>query len=252
MNGVALCSRFSLPTADRRFCGPATAPTSLRASLRGEDAPGRRDLRRFEALFPYLEVIAEETGGDPLDEEVVEAYWIGNRLHERDWRSAFPEILRRLVKRGLPQTIATRLAGSLPPRPLPYHTFHVLFVGVGVVTGHVPTTLRNMDACRVRWGRVTDSGSRLEVVSEDLVRPQGAFALAGPRRRRQDRGDGLGRVAEGDVVASHWGEAVLRLSDSQTRSVERFTAEAIASANEAAVRPEPRLPYPLAFSSSST
>jgi len=252
MNGVALCSRFSLPTADRRFCGPATAPGSLRDALRGKAARARQDLRRFEALFPYLEVIAEETGKDPLDEEVIEAYWIGNSLLERDWRPGFLEILRRLEKRGLPRTIGERLAQSLPPRPLPYHTFHVLFVGVGAVTGHVPTTLRNMRECCIGWGRVARLGERIEVDTMGLCRTPAGVGVTGPRSCVLNRGEGLGDVAVGDVVASHWGEAVLRLTETQVRSVARFTATAVASANEAAACAAPPSLYRVAPISSST
>ena len=59
-------------TARRRCC----APTSC--------AEIARRARQFDGAWAYLESIARAAGiADPLDERVVEAYWIGNDLLDR-------------------------------------------------------------------------------------------------------------------------------------------------------------------------
>src|SRR3972149_5287793 len=81
-SGVALAARFSLPTNRLRYCGPddAQAPF-VRAITEGKDLNAAREaLLRFEAPAPSLAAIAAKHGKDPLDHDVVEAYWIGNRL----------------------------------------------------------------------------------------------------------------------------------------------------------------------------
>jgi hypothetical protein len=234
--GVALGARFSLPTAERGLCGPPTAARAFRSVLRDGTLVGDAALalRRFEALYPYLETIGEAWGLDPLDEEVIEAYWIGNGLLDRGWRGAFPLLLERLSREGLPVPLAARLRRHLPSGAIPHHTFHVLFVGVGAVTGRVPTTLANMERCRVSWGTV-------RAVEDDLLRIEGPRLLPGPRLglggRRQSavtwEAEVLPGVRPGDAVAAHWGQATARLSPEQQAQLERWTRHAIAAVNEA-------------------
>jgi hypothetical protein len=237
MDGVALCARFSLATNRLQFCGPSDAEPTLYAAITeglGLDR-ARATLSRFEALFPYLEAIGARHGLDPFDERVVEAYWVGNSLLDPFGREEFRKILDALVLRGLPRATAARLSEHLPARPLPHHAFHVSFVGVGEVTGHVATTLANIESCRPAAARVTrvEAGSlevdrpRLEVVDRKLV--------LGPTRAEWLRFDPriLPSVKPGDSVAVHWGLPALVLSSDQRTSLEQYTGRSIESANEA-------------------
>ncbi|HTT72994.1 MAG TPA: DUF6390 family protein [Thermoplasmata archaeon] len=237
MDGVSLCARFSLATSRLAYCGPKGADATLyRAATRGEGTDAARAaLLRFEALAPYLELIAERTGRDPLDAEVVEAYWIGNALLDRFGRPEFVDLLDRLVRRGLPRPLADRLAAHLPRAPIPHHAFHVLFVGVGNVTGHVPTTVANMEACRPSWGQVVDTApGELTVRGPGLAPRDGRLGLVGERERRLPHDPALvGAVRPGDWVAHHWGLPGLVLSEPRRTALERYTERSIAAANEA-------------------
>ncbi len=238
MDGVALGARFSLATNRLSFCGPADAePRLYRAITEGTGlAEARRSLERFEALLPYLEAIGRFHGLDTFDRRVVEAYWVGNELLDPFGPKEFARLLEALVERGLPRSVSRRLTERLPSRPIPFHAFHVAFVGVGSVTGHVPTTLPNMEACRPSWARVERRGdSSLTVSSPSLIATGGGRIGLGPETTAERPYDPrvLPAIAEGDWVAVHWGWPALQLEGPQRASLERYTREAIDAANEA-------------------
>ncbi len=237
MDGVALGARFSIATNRLAYCGPADAePALYEAIVTGRSTPRARDaLARFEALMPYLEAIGAANGLDPFDREVVEAYWIGNGRLEAVDRPRFLALLEALTRRGLPPSVARRLAAHLPDRPLAHHAFHVSFVGVGAVTGHVPTTVPNVEACRPAAATVSAiEGSRLTVTGP-VVREEGGRLLLDGRTERPLTFDPrvLDGVHAGDRVAVHWSWPALRLDARMARELDRWTERAFAAANEA-------------------
>lgn len=235
-DGVALCARFSIATNRLQFCGPADAEPTLYAAITrrtGLDR-ARAALTRFEALYPYLEAIGAKHGLDPFDERVVEAYWAGNDLLDAFERSDFPPLLDALVRRGLPRSTAGRLTAHLPSHPLPHHLFHVAFVGVGEVTGHVRTTLANMEACRPAEAMVVAVGpDSLDVVHPTLAVEDGHLRW-GPSRPETVRFDPriLPDVAVGSTVVLHWHHPALVLDERRAGSLRRYTDRSLAAANE--------------------
>lgn len=234
-DGVRLCARYALPTTERRFCGSDRAPEALRAlvaSGRGRDV-AERELRAFEALFPYLETIAAASGTEPFDPEVVEAYWIGNGLLDRDWQEPYRDLLRKLAGRGLPPSVVARLDANLPAGAAPHHTFHVLFVGVGAVTGHVPTTVRNMDRCRTSWGTVEGiADGRLTLRRFPLLEDSDSLRLGSESTIDVAWNPNLlPDVDRGDTVAVHWETAIDRLDEGQRREIARRTNQILDAVN---------------------
>ncbi len=237
MEGVQLAARFSIATNRLKYCGPADAePALFRTIVEGRDLEAARTaLLRFEALEPYLTAIATKHGLDPLDHDVVEAYWIGNGLLDDFTREDFRGILETLMRRGLPRSMAEAFAAHLPERPLPHHVFHVSYVGVGTVTGHVKTTLPNMEACRPAWARVVHvSKGELEVEKSTLVYTRARLGI-GPAVRETLAYDPriLPRVRKGDHVALHWNWPAHVLTERQLENLKRYTERSLASANEA-------------------
>jgi hypothetical protein len=237
MNGVALGARFSLATNRLQYCGPADAePLLYRAITEGSGLPeAARALSGFEALMPYLELIAEKHGREVFDRDVVEAYWVGNPLLDAFDRADFLRLLEALVRRGLPRSMARGLADRLPPEPLPHHTFHVAYVGVGNVTGHVPTTLANMEACRPAWAEVVEAaGERLRLRGPTLVLDGGSIAW-GPPVERELRYDPrvISDPRPGESVAVHWGWPALKLTADQRAALERYSRRSLDQANAA-------------------
>ncbi len=237
MEGVRLGARFSLATNRLKYCGPSDAePLLYRAVVDGEELDAAAAaLGRFEALFPYLEAIARRHGLSPFDHEVVEAYWVGNPLLDGFGQEEFDGILAALVRRGLPGFVARELSRSLPPHPLPHHVFHVAFVGVGAVTGHVATTLATMESCRPSWGVVERIGAdELVVRGPRLAAASEALLLAGEATRVVGYDPKLlPGLAVGDTVAIHWDWAALRLAGDELERLRRYTLRSLEEANAA-------------------
>lgn len=235
MDGVRLGARFSLTTNRLRYCGPAdAAPVLYRAITDGTGLSEAADaLSRFEALYPYLEAIARRSGLRPFDEAVVEAYWLGNQLLDGFGADEFRGILAALSARGLPSFVERELAAALPPHPVPHHAFHVAFVGVGAVTGHVETTLPNMESCRPSWGLVTEVGpGRLEVDRPKLTAAGGELGLGAVERVSVSYDPRFfPGLSVGDAVAIHWGWAAVRLEPEQLSNLVRYTTLALEQAN---------------------
>jgi Family of unknown function (DUF6390) len=236
MNGVQLGARFSIATNRLQFCGPAEAAPVLYRAITSDSghAEAARALSRFEALMPYLELIAAKHGRDPFDAEVVEAYWIGNPLLDAFHRGDFLRLLEALTLRGLPRSIARRLGDHLPSRPLPHHLFHVAFVGVGNVTGHVPTTLANMESCRPAWAELVGTkNGLLRVRGPTLVYRDGAIGW-GPAVERELRYDPKVVLdpQPGDTVAIHWAWPALRLSSDQQAALAHYSQRSLDQVNE--------------------
>ncbi|HXQ94534.1 MAG TPA: DUF6390 family protein [Thermoplasmata archaeon] len=236
MDGVPLASRFSIATNRLNYCGPAeAAPHLYRAIVSGQgDEPARRALEGFEALLPYLRAIGEKHGLDPFDRRVVEAYWIGNDLLEAFQPADFPPILDALGQRGLPPSVVRRLKDHLPARPIPHHVFHVAFVGVGAVTGHVPTTLANVESCRPSWALVRSRSVETLLLRRPSLRTDGGRLVWGPEVETAVPYDPrvVPDAEAGRSVVSHWEWPALTMSPDQLDGLREFTGRALAAANE--------------------
>ena len=237
MRGVQLAARFSIATNRLKYCGPADAePALFRTIVEGKELnASRKALLRFEALEPYLTAIAAKHGLDPLDRDVVEAYWIGNELLDGFTREDFRAILDNLARHGLPRSMAAAFAAHLPERPLPHHVFHVSYVGVGNVTGHVKTTLPNIEACRPSWARVLRvAKGTLHIEKPALEYVRGRLRI-GPTVQENLAYDSrfLPTVRKGDHVALHWNWPALRLTNRQLTNLMEYTQRSFEAASEA-------------------
>jgi len=212
LGGPQLFARFAYPPNALGYCGPEDHRALLEYGSSGVVDGGLVQLARgFEGAWPYLELIAGAAGlDDPLDERVVEAYWLGTALAQS---VSLPDLGLHVAERFGPQAGRAwdRLAESLPGGH-PSHAFHVFavypFVGL-LRSGVVDEPLRVLDRCRVRWGRVEALDGATAVVScRPLVLDRGELRLGDPvAETARFAEDGLGLVADlaaGDVVALHW------------------------------------------------
>jgi hypothetical protein len=237
MDGVALCARFSIATNRLQYCGPSDAAPDLYRAITSDEghAEARDHLSRFEALMPYLEAIGRKHGLDPFDYRVVEAYWVGNSLLDAMDVTDFRALLDALVRRGLPRSFAQRLREHLPEHPLFHHAFHVSFVGVGNVTGHVETTLANIEACRPAWGTVIErNGITLKVERSSWTVRDGRL-VDGPPVTVDVAFDPrvLPDPPAGATVVLHWGWPAIETDRAQQAALEEYSRRSIDSANEA-------------------
>lgn len=230
MNGYELCIRFGAIPNAMRYCGPNEAIEPFARFLDGSTDPGEAQLagllKRFEGLYPYLEVIAERNGLSFTDERVVEAYWIGNDLLDRMRPDDYVSIIERLAERGLPASIADSLITDLPEGLLPHHNAHVCYVGPGRTAHTVRATIETMDRCRIAPAKVLSVVDDRHLIGEQrtLRIENDRFVLSDPEPRTIVYDPRLIEARIGDTIATHWGSAALVLSGEQTARLESYDA----------------------------
>ena len=215
--GPVLFVRYALAPNRLGYCGPADSDEFLQYGVAGRVDPGfRRLAKQFEGAWPQLARIAAATGtSEPLDREVVEAYWIGNRLLER-------------VRVG---------PGD---EGMPHHSHQVFCVYPWarlLPQEHARAqALRVLDQCRIRWGQVmADLGTDVVVSSRPLVWDGHGLALGPTREETAIRGvDGvslLGRLRPGDWVSLHWEWVCDRLTPPQLVALRHYSERHLRLAN---------------------
>jgi Family of unknown function (DUF6390) len=239
--GPVLFARYAYPPNRLGLCGPDAAPSLHAGALAGATRELRELARGFEGAYPYLSLIAHESGiSDPLDHRVVEAYWLGGELSAR----IAPRSLHRNVNdrfRGRMTSGDWRwLERALASGSRPIHAFHVLeiFPRAGLMRGDAAPILETIDSCRVRWGRLVKAdGDQLVVSASRLELVDGALRI-GAERVETVSGwyDGfglLGGARPGDPISLHWGWACDRLSRPQLERLTAWTGAALRIANQA-------------------
>ena len=206
VSGPVRFARFAFPPNQLGYCGPRDTG-ELARSARGHDDPGLRELAAgFAGAYPYLQLLAASNRrADPLDADVVEAYWIGNELLHHvtchDFGTSIDDRFRRRAGaswRHIDTTITTGVAN---------HAYHVLRVmpWAGLLReGIVDEPLRIVDRCRISWAEVLPggpAGGRVLVRRTPLVWSGSRLVYGEPV---VDSVDSPFPVAPGDAVAVHW------------------------------------------------
>jgi hypothetical protein len=213
--GALLFARYAYPPNELGYCGPADAGRLLSAPA--EEIARRA--RSFEGAWAYLEFLARAAGvADPLDEAVVEAYWVGNALVDRPSSADLTEFLRR---RFAGQTGGTW--ASAGGHALAHHSFHVFEVYPWTSllrrTGS-PAAVSVLDRCRIRDGVVVAvHGETATVAARPLVFEDGRLGHAEARPETVawsvEGRSLLAGLAPGDRVALHWDWVCDVLTDEQ-------------------------------------
>jgi len=241
LTGALLFGRYAFPPNQLGYCGPDDSAALFDYVAEKRADQGLVELeRRFEGAYPYLCLIAQANGiADPFDEQVVDAYWIGNRL------------LDGVPPRAMHESMSERFAGRMTAADLrwlmnklgaarPHHNFHVfdIYVRTGLMRddrAHVVVSA--MDSCRISWGKVVSvEGPDLLVERPELVYREGKLALSEPRatkvvRQRDGRGF-VGDLTPGDTVSVHWTWACDKLGPGALTRLRRATDSCLALANQ--------------------
>jgi hypothetical protein len=241
-SGPVLFARYAYGPNRLGLCGPDDADALFGQTSSNGDERELRDLARgFEGAYPYLELIARANAiADPLDRQVVEAYWIGSPLLERVTPNLIGESLRLRFRPKLSQPTWQWLQSSAPSGAKPVHAFHVLdvFPKVGLMRSEqVDNVLRTMDSCRIRWGRVLErDGDQLLVNAVPLAIADGELTFGPSRTERitawRDGHGFLGEVSPDDVVSIHWDWACDVLDTDQVDRLISWTRRQMTIANE--------------------
>ncbi|MYS18697.1 hypothetical protein GA0115240_10045 [Streptomyces sp. DvalAA-14] len=223
--GALLFARYAYPPNELGYCGPPDASALLRADA---TAGIEGQARQFEGAWCYLEFLAESAGlPDPLDERVVEAYWIGNDLLDKTDPAA---LLDRMLDRFRGQLGGTWREAA--DRALAHHSFQVFDVYPWArmlrAAGN-PTALSVLDQCRIRTGVVLAVDGESAAVESRPLTWDGHAMLPGPPRREAARWSTGGRslIARprpGDRVALHWDWVCDVITEEQAARVEALEA----------------------------
>ena len=267
MKGIELAARFSYITNSLEYCGPKEASRQIEEYILKKDNEKylRKSLSRFEGMYPYLKAIADKNGKDPFDYDVVEAYWIGNSLLDSFNDADIKKLILSLIQRGLPKSIGNKLTEELPSGFKPHHSFNVFYVGVGRITGSVETTLKNMNKCRINYGKVVNfkmsetsirnlpaSARSKKAVSEhaqehapcystsvldknkiliktkNIIKKNDKYSFSKDELRTISFIPKLIKnIKKNDFVAVHWDFALVKLTSKQIKNIDKYTEETL-------------------------
>jgi hypothetical protein len=246
IDGPTMFARFAYPPNELGYCGPDDHAALLQYAASSVADPGLAQLARgFAGAWPYLELIARETGvAQPLDRRVVEAYWLGSGLLHRVEMSSFGRALFDRF-RSRAGSGWNHLAEAIPVGALPTHSFHVfgVYPWVGLLNGdRSDQPLHVLQQCRIRWGRVLEvTGDQAVVLSRPLTWNGSSLALGANRPETVTRGLGgqglAAEVAVGDWVAMHWGWICDRLTARQLTALRRYSQLQLDVTNRRVSRP---------------
>jgi hypothetical protein len=244
--GPLLFARYAYPPNALGFCGPGDSAALLQQAAHGVAGRDLAEMaRRFAGAWPYLRLIAAAAGRtDPLDSDVVEAYWVGNRLLRQVGGSLFAAHLCDRFDRRAGSGMADIAELAMRGAPA-HHNFYVFAVypWVGLLrAGTVEHPLRVLDSCRIRWGRVIaiEDGTAT-VMSRPILWNRGKLSLGCERAEQalvSVAGDGLAPTVRcGDLVSMHWDWVCDVLRPDQANALRRYTIAILELANNAVDRP---------------
>lgn len=231
MKGIELAARFSYITNSLEYCGPKEASRQIEEYILKKDNEKylRKSLSRFEGMYPYLKAIADKNGKDPFDYDVVEAYWIGNSLLDSFNDADIKKLILSLIQRGLPKSIGNKLTEELPSGFKPHHSFNVFYVGVGRITGSVETTLKNMNKCRINYGKVVNfKKNKILIKTKNIIKKNDKYSFSKDELRTISFIPKLIKnIKKNDFVAVHWDFALVKLTSKQIKNIDKYTEETL-------------------------
>ena len=225
------------------FCGPQDEATAkiVEDYLVGKRiSPVRlaKIAEQFVGVYPYLKLIARKNNLHPLDEKVIEAYWLGNDL----LKQVTADDLKKLIKEDfvgpgkLSLAQVEKLAHHLPERSLAHHSFHVFYVGS--VTQTVILAGKLLDLCRVGWGKIIEE-RQLKDELRILIRYRPLIVRVNEIRLSKDEAEKeikwnqkiLPKAMTGQIISFHWDLAAEVLSEDQAHWLEKVTIRNIEAVN---------------------
>jgi len=235
IRGARMFARYAYAPNQLGYCGPSGSTALPHGSRREIE----KAARQFTGAWPYLQVLAQMTGiGDPLDERIVESYWLGGGVGARlDGREFAAQLLAVIG----PQAghYWHHLTPELAEEAAPNHCFHVFGVypwsrllGKGM-DEHPMSVLQN---CRIAWGTVLSTDDTTAIVRSQALDWNGtALSLTPPSTQRVEvgsaAGDDAADVAAGEMVAVHWGRICGRLTPEQAAALEDSTEQQLRTTN---------------------
>lgn len=236
MYGVQLCSYFAYKPNALKYCGKDSAVRKIYNCITEGACDGLEgEFSKFKGLYPYLLTISEKFGLRPLDPKVVEAYWIGNELLNEFSSRDFYILLGHLKNQGVPRMFLDKLKKKFKNtrmKFIPHHSFNVLFVGVGNVTGSVEYNLENINKCLIRWGKFEEDN--VVIKSKKLIKRGGRLTWKDTVEEVGIDKEIIPDLKAGESVAIHWKEVCSKLEKEEVRNLEKYINTVLDEFNKAA------------------
>jgi len=236
--GILRCARYAFMTYELKLCTPKSNQDFFAHYTGG----GLNSiLKEFQTLYPYLEFIARANGvKDPFNEQVVEAYWIGNQLLENITKSElYNHLIDRIeLKKRLNTKLLRQVINKIPLGARPHHNFHVLNIGKRTGNLDIMHTLNTMDLCRISWGKIKKIDlPNLEVEYQPLVLENDELKLGSvvPQKVLTEMNDTgfIKKPCLGQWISFHWGFVCEILNNRQVANLKKYTQESIQLVNTA-------------------
>lgn len=232
MDGIERCVRYAFGPNRLHLCGPDANKEIL--SYITEQDPNKGLvllLRQFKTMFPYLESIAQANGiADPFDEQVVEAYWLGNELLENIEKKEFYEhLLKTDINKKLELKDFDNLKNKLHSGAKMSHCFHVYNIWKQTKDFKDIATCSDVDNCRISWGEVISvDGPAVKVRTKPIIFSEltGNFEFGLEYEKtihRKLHDDFFENVKISDMISIHWNEPCEILTSRQVKNLEKYT-----------------------------
>lgn len=233
MDSLNLAARYSFMPNKLKYCGPEDTDQILFDYVKGNANKRvvKQILEQFDALQLYLNLIAKYSNKGVFDKEVIEAYWLGNKLLDKVPSEEIKNlILNDFTKAGMPQSVAVDLASKVPKDALPHHSFHVFHIHS--MTKKISPTLTNIDKCRISWGKVRHIGKDKLIVAHTPIEVKGKIKLGKAKEIEVNyHKEFLPNLKVDDYISMHWNLAIQILDEKQVESLEKYTEKNIKAMN---------------------
>ncbi len=224
VEGLKLLCKYSGIPNKLGYCGKENSFLIFESFLRNPNQNKAAKIKKiassFVGLWPYLKLISEANGLSEFDEDVIRAYWIGNKLLGNIGMQDIREmILKDFTKPGLlPFEIAEEKALKINSKVFPSHSFHVLYINF--VTKKVKPILANLDSCLIKpaekkgdyfdtW-RLSLNNGRLEMKKSKIV---------------------FDSYEKGPIFSTHWQSIVEEITKAEEKNLKKYTTKNIELAN---------------------
>ena len=232
IDALKKASLYSIPPNKLGYCGPTESWKVLNSFISNQDEQSAEEVKRlltgFNALHPYLELIANANGLEPFDAEVIDAYWTGNQLLENVSYEETQKTILSFQHFGLPKSIAEKKASELPDGMLPHHSMHVLYMNF--ISQKVEPIVKNLSSCIVQWAKVLDETSKgIRIKGIELFAESGELKI-GEKEKTIENPFDL-QLQPKDLVTVHWGNAIECISKDQLRILKKYTEQTLSAIN---------------------
>lgn len=200
-SGLRKACLYALPPHQLGYCGPQEKKKSSMLSdfIGGEKTDKKKIKSILEKEFivsGYYKIIAQTHKLDLFDVKVIEAYWTGN------------ELLDKFFKTG---------------KIIPYHLYHV--IAVGSISGRIKFNDLKRDQCRINWGKVLKiNNSKILVEYQPLKKKNKEFVLDRKIVKQADWDKNFTpKLQIGNIVSIHWNKIIEILSKNKVKQLQHYT-----------------------------